>query len=89
MAGAEKDAYVALMAARDPQIRALLDQGFEFVMNALRAGSAPPGMKAKTDQEHVRRLQQEGYQVEVTIGYDEQGQPRPTLSGIWRKRKMR
>jgi hypothetical protein len=52
----------------------------------LKEGSAPPGMKAKTDREHVRRLQQEGYQVEVTTGYDEQGHPRPTLSGIWRKK---
>ena len=87
MAETEKEAYLALIAARDPEIRALLDQGFEFVMNALKVGSAPPGMKAKTDREHVRRLQQEGYQVEVTTGYDEQGHPRPTLSGIWRKKR--
>jgi hypothetical protein len=87
MVGQEKDAHVALMATRDPQIRALLDQGFEFVMNALRAGSVPPGMKAKTDREHIRRLQQEGYQVEVTTGYDEQGHPRPALSAIWRKKR--
>jgi hypothetical protein len=87
MAGHEKAAHVALMAARDPQIRALLDQGFEFVMNAVKTGSAPPGMKGKTDLDHVRRLQQEGYQVEVTTGYDEQGHPRPTLSAIWRKKR--
>jgi hypothetical protein len=87
MAGQEKDTYVAVIAARDPQIRALLDQGFEFVMNALKPGSAPPGIQAKTDREHVRRLQQEGYQVEVTTGYDEQGHPRPTLSAIWRKKR--
>ena len=89
MAGHEKDAHVVLMAARDPHIRALLDQGFEFVMNALKAGSVPPGMPAKTDREHVRRLLQEGYQVEVTTGYDEQGHPRPTLSAIWRKKRER
>jgi hypothetical protein len=87
MAGREKDAHVALMAARDPQIRALLDQGFEFVMNAVKAGSVPPGVKARTDRELVRRLQQEGYQVEVTSGYDEQGHPRPMLSAIWRKKR--
>jgi hypothetical protein len=87
MAGPEKDAHVALMAARDPHIRALLDQGFEFVMNALKAGAVPAGITAKTDLEHVRRLQQEGYQVEVTAGYDEQGHPRPTLSAIWRKKR--
>jgi hypothetical protein len=87
MQGPEKDAYVALIAARDPQIRALLDQGFEFVTNAVKAGAAPPGIKAKTDQEHVRRLRQEGYQVEVTTAYDENGHPRPTLSTIWRKKR--
>jgi hypothetical protein len=87
MAGEEKDAYVALMAARDPHICALVDQGFEFVMNALKAGSVPPGMRAQMDREHVRRLQQEGYQVEVTTGYDEQGHPRPTLSALWRKKR--
>lgn len=87
MAGQGKDAYVAFIAARDPQIRTLLEQGFEFVMNALKAGTAPPGIKAKTDQEHVRSLQREGYQVEVSTAYDEQGQPRPTLSAIWRKKR--
>jgi hypothetical protein len=89
MAGQEKDAYVALIAARDPEIRALLDQGFEFVMNAFKAGVVPPGIKARTDQEHVRRLREEGYQVAVSIAYDERGDPRPTLSAIWRKQRSR
>ena len=86
MAENEKEVYLALIAAQDPQISALLDQGFEFVTNAFKAGAAPSGMKARTDQAHVRRLQQEGYQVEVTAAYDEQGQLRPTLSAIWRKK---
>jgi hypothetical protein len=86
MAGHEKDAYVALIAQQDPQIRALLDQGFEFVMNAFKADAAPPGIKAKTDLEHVRNLQQQGYQVEMSPAYDERGQPRPTLSAIWRRK---
>ena len=86
MAATEKEAYLALIAAHDPKIRTLLDQGFAFVTNAFKAGAAPAGMKARTDQVHVRRLQQEGYQVEVTAAYDEQGQQRPTLSAIWRKK---
>jgi len=86
MAETEKEAYLTLIAAQDPQIRTLLDQGFAFVTNAFKAGAAPSGMKARTDQAHVRRLQQEGYQVEVTAAYDEQGNPRPTLSAIWRKK---
>jgi hypothetical protein len=86
MAEQGKDAYLALIAARDPEIRALLDQGFEFVTNAFKAGAAPPGIKARTDVEHMRGLRQEGYQVEVSTAYDEQGHPRPTLSAIWRKK---
>jgi hypothetical protein len=87
MAGYEKDAYIALIAQQDPQIRALLDLGFEFVTNAFKVGATPPGIKAKTDREHVRSLQQEGYQVEMSTAYDEHGHPRPTLSSIWRKKR--
>ena len=86
MAANEKEAYLALIAERDPEIRALLDQGFEFVTNAFKADSAPSGMKARTDREHMRRLQQAGYQVAVSTAYDEQGNPHPTLSVIWRKK---
>ena len=85
MAQTEKEAYLALIGERDPEIRTLLDQGFEFVTNAFKAGAAPAGMKARTDREHMQRLQQAGYQVEVTAAYDERGNPRPTLSAIWRK----
>jgi hypothetical protein len=87
MAGHEKDAYLALIAARDPQIRALLEQGFTFVTNAFKAGTAPPGLKAKTDRDHRQSLQQQGYQVELSTAYDEHGQPRPTLSAIWRRKR--
>ena len=86
MAANEKEAYLALIAAHDPEIRTLLDQGFDFVTNVFKAGAAPAGMQARTDREHVRRLQQAGYQVEVTAASDEQGQLRPSLSAIWRKK---
>ena len=86
MAETEKEAYLALIAERDPEIRTLLDQGFEFVTNAFKVGAAPAGLKARADRDHVRRLQQEGYQVEVSTAYDDQGNPRPTLSAIWRKK---
>jgi hypothetical protein len=86
MAENEKEACLALIAAQDQQIRTLLHQGFAFVTNAFKAGAAPSGMKARTGRDHVRRLQQAGYQVEVTSAYDEQGQQRPTLSAMWRKK---
>ena len=87
MAEHGKDAYLALIAARDPEIRALLDDGFEFLINAFKVVEVPPGVQARTDQEHVRRLRQERYQVEVSTAYDEQGHPRPSLSAIWRKKQ--
>lgn len=85
MAATEKEAYLALIAARDPEIRTLLDQGFAFVTNAFKADAAPSGMQARTDREHLCRLQQAGYQVAVGTACDEQGHPYPTLSAIWRK----
>ena len=44
MAENEKEAYLALIAAHDPEIRTLLDQGFDFVTNAFKAGAGrvPP-----------------------------------------------
>ena len=36
MAENEKKAYLALIAAHDPAIRTLLDQGFDFVTNAFK-----------------------------------------------------
>jgi hypothetical protein len=86
MAGQEKEAYIALIAARDAQIRALVEEGFEFVMNTFKEGSAPPGLKGNTGTEQVRRLHQAGYQVAVTTGYDGLGTPRPTLCASWRKK---
>ena len=87
MAENEKEAYLALIAEGAPEIRALLDQGFEFVTNAFKASEAPAGMKGRTDQDHMRRLQREGYQVALSAAYDEQGHSRPSLSAIWRKKR--
>lgn len=60
MAENEKEAYLILIAARDPEIRTLLDHGFEFVTNAFKVGAAPSGMKARTDREHVRSCNRKG-----------------------------
>jgi hypothetical protein len=87
MAENEKESYLALIAAADPEIRALLEQGFEFVTNAFRANQAPAGMKGKTDQDHMRRLRREGYQVVISDAYDGQGHVHPSLSAIWRKKR--
>jgi len=86
MAENEKEAYLALIAAGDPEIRTLLDQGFEFVTNAFKASAAPFDMKGRTDRDHMRRLQREGHQVAISAAYDEHGHARPSLSAIWRKK---
>ena len=82
----ENETYLTLIAAHDPAIRTLLDQGFAFVTNAFKPGMEPPGIKVRTDREHIRRLQQEGYQVEVSNAYDEQGHQRPSMRAIWWKK---
>jgi hypothetical protein len=87
MAENEKETYLALIAEHDPEIRALLEQGFEFVTNAFKASEAPAGIKGRTDQDHMQRLQREGYQVVISAAYDEQGHARPSLSTIWRKKR--
>ena len=87
MAENEKEAYLALIAEGDPEIRTLLDKGFEFVTNAFKAGAAPTGMKGRTDRDHMRRLQREGYEVAISAAYDDEGQARPSLSAIWRKKR--
>ena len=87
MAENEKAAYLALIAAADSEIRTLLDQGFEFVTNAFKASEAPAGMKGRTDRDHMRRLQREGYQVAISAAYDGEGHARPSLSAIWRKKR--
>jgi hypothetical protein len=87
MAENEKEAYLALIAAGDPEIRTLLDQGFEFVTNAFKANAAPAGMKGRTDRDHMRRLQREGYEVAISAAYDDEGQARSSLSAIWRKKR--
>ena len=87
MAENEKESYLALIAAGNPEIRALLDQGFEFVTNAFKVSETPAGMKGKTDRDYMRKLQREGYQVAISAAYDEQGDARPSLSAIWRKKR--
>lgn len=86
MADSEKARYLELIAGKDPKIRSLLEEGFEFVTNALRPGCIPPGIKAREDREVARRLRQEGYAVELSTAYDEQGNPRATMSSVWRKK---
>lgn len=86
MGGLGKAEYVALIAKKDPKIRLLIQEGFEFVTNAFKAGAVPPRIKAKEEGEIARKLMGEGYQVELSTAYDEKGNPLPAMSAIWRKK---
>jgi len=80
---------LALIAEKDPEIRRLLDEGFEFVTNAFQQGCVPAGVKARVDREIARRFTKEGYHVELGPAYDERGNVRSTMSSIWRKKAYR
>ncbi|MBI3989507.1 MAG: hypothetical protein HY347_07805 [candidate division NC10 bacterium] len=86
MAGG-REAYLALLAGKDPKIQKLLDDGYEFVTNAFRPGAKPSGFKAKEDREIVRELQRQGYEVELWLAYDERGTAIATMSSIWRRKR--
>jgi hypothetical protein len=59
---------------------------FEFVTNAFRANEAPAGMKGKTDQDHMRRLQREGYQVAISAAYmTSKAKDRPEFSTLMQR----
>lgn len=88
MGSSEKAEYLALLSEKDSNIRRLLEAGFEFVTNALKPGFVPPGIKAREDREVARRLRNEGYQVELGTAYDEQGNPRSSMSSVWRKKPL-
>lgn len=76
--------YLALLAARDARIRRLGAEGFAFVTNAFRPGMAPAGVR---DAERIAAdLRRQGFEVELSDGYDEAGTARPALCGIWRRR---
>lgn len=79
--------YVRLMAARDAAIRRLVDQGYEFVTNAFRPGSAPTGVRTKDPDGIVARLRRDGYEVEVASAYNETGDILSSMVSIWRLRK--
>lgn len=78
--------YLALLAARDARIRRLQAEGFAFVTNAFRPGMAPAGVRARDAERIAADLRLQGFEVELSDGYDEVGTARPALCGIWGRR---
>lgn len=77
--------YVTLLASKDPTIRDLVAQGYEFVTNAFRPGAAPRGVRTKDAEALKTRLQKEGYRIAVTSAYNETGDHLPSMVSVWRK----
>ncbi|MFQ5656751.1 MAG: hypothetical protein ACE5G5_04365 [Candidatus Methylomirabilales bacterium] len=84
-----REEYVTLLASRDPGIRDLVAQGYEFVTNAFRPGAAPRGVRTRDAEAIKARHRKEGYRVEVTSAYDETGDLLPSMVAVWRKRRAR
>lgn len=84
-----RESYMTLLRETDPQIAALLDQGFRFVTNAFLPGQAPPGLPVRNSDQVAAQHRDEGWEVEVARAYDERGLPLPRMASLWRRRPNR
>lgn len=81
-----RKAYIELMASRDPSIRRVLEEGYDFATNAFTSEARPAGVRVKDAATVASQLEQEGYQIELCPAYNETGKPIPGMQSIWRKR---
>jgi hypothetical protein len=79
-------AFIELMASRDPSIRRVLEEGYDFVTNAFTSGARPAGVRVKDAATVASQLEQEGYKIELCPAYNETGNPIPGMQSVWRKR---
>ena len=77
--------YIDLMASKDPEIRRLIEQGYEFVTNAFKPGSKPSGLRVKDAEAVASHLRQEGYLTELCHAYNEAGESIPIMLSVWRR----
>jgi hypothetical protein len=82
-----RQAFIDLMGSRDPAIRRLIEQGYEFVTNAFQAGGKPAQLRVKDAQALVAQLEREGYLTALCAAYNEAGDPLPGMQSVWRKRR--
>jgi hypothetical protein len=80
-----RQAFIDLMASRDPTIRRLIGDGYEFVTNAFQPGRAPGALRVKDAQAVAERLRREGYLAELAPAYNEIGDPVPAMQSVWRR----
>ncbi len=82
-----RQAFVDLMASKDPAIKRLVEQGYEFVTNAFQASDKPAGLRVKDAPALVAQLAREGYLTALCPAYNEIGDPIPGMQSVWRKRR--
>lgn len=82
-----RKAYIDLMASKDPAIRRLVEEGYEFVTNAFTPDAKSADLRVKDAQIVALQLTQEGYSVELCLAYNEKGDPIPMMQSVWRKHR--
>lgn len=82
-----RKAYVDLMGSKDPAIKRLIDEGYEFVTNAFKPESKPAALRVKDSKGVASELAQQGYLTETCPAYNELGDPIQVMQSVWRKRK--
>ncbi len=82
-----RQAFIDLMASKDPAIQRLVEQGYEFVTNAFQSGSKPANLRVKDAQALVAQLEQGGYMTALCSAYNEVGAPIPGMQSVWRRHR--
>ena len=82
-----RKAFIELMASRDPAIRRLIEDGYEFVTNAFELGARPAAVPVKDAEAVAAQLRREGYLTELCSAYNEAGDPLPRMQSVWRKQR--
>lgn len=81
-----RKAYLDVVASRDPAIRQLVEDGYDFVTNAFETGAGPTALRTKDAQAVSEQLRRAGFLVALGAAYTEAGEPLPRMRSVWRKR---
>ena len=84
-----RKAYIDLMVSKDPAIRRLIGDGYEFVTNAFMPGSKPAAVRVKDARTVASQLEREGYLTQLCPAYNEAGDPIREMQSVWRKKRGR
>ncbi len=82
-----RKAFIDLMVSKDPAIRRLIEEGYEFVTNAFRPGAGPAAVRIKDTESLASQLKRGGYMAELGSAYNEVGNLIPQMQSVWRKRR--